>query len=416
MTELSRDDLIYDWNLEEAPPRPAHRATFDDESLRDGLQSPSVRNPTVEQKIEILHRIAGLGIDAVNLGLPGAGAHAVRDVTALANEIVAGKLHIDPNCAARTLEADIRPIAEIQQATGLSLEAAVFLGSSQIRLLVEDWDVQKLLKLTVDAVKFAKRHELRVMYVTEDTTRTHPTIVDQLYRAAIDHGATRVVVCDTVGHATPHGVRRLVGHVKRLIDATNPAVKLDWHGHRDRGLDVVNAITAYESGADRLHGAAIGIGERAGNCPMDTLLVNMKLLGYIDNDLTGMMSYVESVSRHTAVPIPSNYPVVGADAFETATGVHAAAVIKALERGDTWLANRVYSGVPADEFGLAQKIKVGPMSGRSNCVHWLKTHGHAVTEEHVTCLFDLAKVSNRVLADAEIEAALRGGAGPAGAE
>lgn len=406
MSEPTRDDLIYDWNLEEAPPRPTHRATFDDESLRDGLQSPSVRNPSVDEKIEILHKIAGLGIDSVNLGLPGAGAHAVRDVTALANEIVSQKLDIDPNCAARTLEADIRPIAEIQQATGLSLESAVFLGCSQIRQLVEDWDVKKLLQLTIDAVEFAKEHELRVMYVTEDTTRTHPDVVDQLYRAAIEHGATRVVVCDTVGHATPHGVRRLITHVKRIIDETDPSVKLDWHGHRDRGLDVINAITAYEAGADRLHGAGIGIGERAGNCPMDTLLVNMKLLGYIDNDLTGLMDYVEAVSRYTEVPIPSNYPVVGADAFETATGVHAAAVIKALERGDTWLANRVYSGVPADQFGLAQKITIGPMSGRSNCVYWLKSHGHEASDENVNTLFDLAKTSSRVLTDDEIDAAL----------
>ncbi len=408
MSEPTREDLIYDWNLEEAPPRPTHKATFDDESLRDGLQSPSVKNPSIDEKIEILHRIHALGIDSVNLGLPGAGAHAVRDVTALANEIVSQKMDIDPNCAARTLEADIRPVAEIQQATGLSIESAVFLGCSQIRLLVEDWDVKKLLKLTIDAVEFAKKHELRVMYVTEDTTRTHPKIVDQLYRAAIDHGADRVVVCDTVGHATPHGVTRLIRHVKAIINATNPAVKLDWHGHRDRGLDVINAIAAYEAGADRLHGAAIGIGERAGNCPMDTLLVNMKLLGYIDNDLTGLMNYVETVSKYTEVPIPSNYPVVGADAFETATGVHAAAVIKALERGDSWLANRVYSGVPADEFGLEQKITVGPMSGRSNCVYWLKRNGYDVTDANVAALFGAAKTSNRVLSDVEVKAALSG--------
>jgi len=408
MSEPTREDLIYDWNVEEAPPRPTHKATFDDESLRDGLQSPSVKNPSISEKIEILHRIHALGIDSVNLGLPGAGAHAVRDVTALANEIVNQKMDIDPNCAARTLEADIRPVAEIQQATGLSIESAVFLGCSQIRLLVEDWDVKKLLKLTIDAVEFAKKHELRVMYVTEDTTRTHPKIVDQLYRAAIDHGADRVVVCDTVGHATPHGVTRLIRHVKAIINATNPAVKLDWHGHRDRGLDVINAIAAYEAGADRLHGAAIGIGERAGNCPMDTLLVNMKLLGYIDNDLTGLMDYVETVSKYTEVPIPSNYPVVGADAFETATGVHAAAVIKALERGDSWLANRVYSGVPADEFGLEQKITVGPMSGRSNCVYWLKRNGYDVTDANVAALFGAAKTSNRVLSDVEVKAALSG--------
>ncbi len=406
MADPRREDLIYDWNLVDAPPKPTHRASFDDETLRDGLQSPSVHNPTIEQKVEVLHRIVDLGLDSVNLGLPGAGAHAVRDVTALANEIVKQKLPVDPNCAARTLEADIRPIAEIQQRTGLSLESAVFLGSSQIRLLVEDWDIRKLLKLTIDAVEFAKKQNLRVMYVTEDTTRTHPEIVDQLYRAAIEHGASRVVVCDTVGHATPHGVRKLIGHVKGIIRDTNPKVQLDWHGHRDRGLDVVNAVTAYEAGADRLHGAGIGIGERAGNCPMDTLLVNMKLLGYIDNDLTGLMRYVDVVSKYTKVPIPTNYPVVGSDAFETATGVHAAAVAKALARGDSWLANRVYSGVPADQFGLSQRIRVGPMSGKSNCVFWLQSHGYEATEERVERVFKAAKVADHVLSDREVEAAL----------
>lgn len=406
MSEPSREDLIYDWNTVDAPPKPTHKATFDDESLRDGLQSPSVRNPTIDQKIEILHRIHALGIDSVNLGLPGAGPHVVRDVTALAREITANGMDIDPNCAARTLEADIRPVAEIQQATGLSLESAVFLGCSQIRQLVEHWDIKKLLQLTIDAVKFAKSQELRVMYVTEDTTRAHPEIVDQLYRAAIDHGAERVVVCDTVGHSTPHGVRKLVGFVKDIIRDTNPDVKLDWHGHRDRGLDVINSIAAYEAGADRLHGAGIGIGERAGNTPMDTLLVNMKLLGYIDNDLTGLKDYAEAVSRYTDVPIPTNYPVVGTDAFETGTGVHAAAVIKALDRGDNWLANRVYSGVPADEFGLRQIIKVGPMSGRSNCVFWLREHGYDASTEQVDAVFEAAKTTDRILTDDEIRAVL----------
>lgn len=406
MSEPRREDLIYDWNTVDAPPRPAHRAAFDDESLRDGLQSPSVKTPSLGEKIEILHKIHALGIDSVNLGLPGAGPHAVRDVEALAKEIVRTGMKIDPNCAGRTLETDIRPIAEIQQRTGLSLESAVFLGSSQIRLLVEEWDVQKLLKLTIDAVSFAKKQGLRVMYVTEDTSRTHPHIVDQLYRAAIEHGASRVVVCDTVGHSTPHGVRKVISFVKEIIRSTDPTVQLDWHGHRDRGLDVVNAITAYEAGADRLHGAAIGIGERAGNCPMDTLLVNMKLMGYIENDLRGLMDYVRTVSRYTEVPIPKNYPVVGSDAFETATGVHAAAVAKALARGDTWLANRVYSGVPADEFGLEQKITVGPMSGRSNCVFWLQSRGIEPTEARVTCVFQAAKQANHVLSDDEVRAAL----------
>ena len=405
MAEPTREELIHDWNLAAPPERPRHRATFDDETLRDGLQSPSVTTPTIAQKIEILHEIAALGIDSVNLGLPGAGPHAVRDVTALAKEIVSGRVRIDPNCAARSLEADIAPVADIRDRTGLDIETAIFLGCSPIRLLVEEWDLKKLLRLTVDACDFAAKRGLRIMFVTEDTTRTQPEVIRQIYTAAIEHGAQRIVVCDTVGHADPRGAWNLVRFVKTEVIKDQP-VKLDWHGHRDRGLDVWNAITAYEAGADRIHGAGIGIGERAGNAPMEHLLVNMKLMGYIDNDLRTLPRYCRKVSEYVRVPVPSNYPVVGKDAFETATGVHAAAVAKALKRGDTWLANRVYSGVPAEEFGLEQVITVGPMSGKSNVVAWLEKRGMRVDDASVDRVFAAAKASDHVLSEAEVRTAL----------
>ncbi len=405
MNEPHRDDLIYDWNSKGDRPRPSHRPEFDDETLRDGLQSPSVFSPPIHQKVEILHEIAALGIDSANLGLPGAGPHAVKDVTALAREIASGRVRLDPNCAARTLEADIRPIADIVQATGVDIEAAIFLGSSPIRQLVEDWDIARLRKLTTDACDLCTRLGLRIMYVTEDTTRTPPEVVRELYTAAIEHGARRIVVCDTVGHSDPRGAWNLVRFVKSEIVKDQP-VKLDWHGHRDRGLDVWNAIAAYEAGADRIHGAGIGIGERAGNAPMELLLVNMKLMGYIENDLRTLPRYCRKVSEYVKVPVPTNYPVVGKDAFETATGVHAAAVAKAIRRGDAWLANRVYSGVPAEEFGLEQVITVGPMSGKSNAVAWLERHGLPTDEDTVARLFAAGKASNHVLSDTEARAAV----------
>jgi 2-isopropylmalate synthase len=240
------------------------------------------------------------------------------------------------------------------------------------------------------------------MFVTEDTTRTPPDVVARLYGQALDMGAHRLVVCDTVGHVTPDGVRALVRFVRGVArEHGKPDVPIDWHGHQDRGLAVVNTIAAYEAGADRLHGAGLGVGERAGNCPMDQLLVNLSLLGYLapDRDLTGLMAYVQAVSKYLDVPIPFNYPVVGNDAFETGTGVHAAAVIKALRRGDAYLANRVYSGVPADRFGLEQRIAVGPMSGKSNVVWWLEHHGYDAAPDRVDRLFDAAKASDRVLSD-----------------
>jgi 2-isopropylmalate synthase len=243
------------------------------------------------------------------------------------------------------------------------------------------------------------------MYVTEDTTRASPETVRRLYGLALDMGAQRLVVCDTCGHATPDGVRNLVRYVRRVAaDHGKPDVQVDWHGHNDRGLSVINSIAAYEAGADRLHATALGIGERTGNCPMDLLLVNLHLLGWWPEDrpLTSLKEYVRRVSEATHVPVPKNYPVLGPDAFETGTGVHAAAVIKALKRHDTWLANRVYSGVPADEFGLEQRIAVGPMSGKSNVVWWLEHNGYAADEDRVNRIFSAAKSSDRVLTDAEL--------------
>ena len=379
--------LLYDWNQRRGAPVPAAQAIeLDDETLRDGLQSPSAATPPIGQKIELLHAMVALGIDAVDLGYPGAGSDVLADVVALASEIRQERL----------------PIAAAQERSGQPIEAAVFLGSSPIRQYTEHWDIDFLARTTDQAVTLARSLGLEVNYVTEDTTRAQPGHLRRLYTTAIEAGARRICLADTVGHATPWGVGRLVRYVKRVVADTGEDVRIDWHGHRDRGLDIPNAIAALAAGADRVHACALGIGERVGNTPMDLLLVNLKLLGWIDRDLTGLPAYCATASHATGIPIPANYPVVGKDAFETSTGVHAAAILKAINRGDTWLANRVYSGVPADEFGRSQVISVGPMSGRANVAGWLAAHGLRDDPETVDRVFDKAKAANRVLADGEI--------------
>ena len=403
-TPTSREqDLIYDWNqVGDADAAPTKPIEFDDETLRDGLQSPSVLSPPIEKKVEILHVMASLGIQSVNIGLPGAGPHVQKQVLRLAREIVDAKLGMIPNCAARTLEADIRPIVEISQQAGIPIEAATFIGSSPIRQYAEDWELDRLLKHTEQAVRYTVESGLPNMYVTEDTTRARPETIRKLYTTAIECGARRVVITDTVGHATPSGVSALVAFMKQVVADTGEKVKIDWHGHRDRGLSIPNTLAAIRAGVDRVHACALGIGERCGNTPMDILLVNLKLLGWIDNDLGRLAEYCRLVSQATGVPIPANYPVVGHDAFRTGTGVHAAAVIKALNKNDAWLADRVYSGVPAGEFGLAQVIEVGPMSGLSNVHYWLSSRGFAVDDALIQAVFQKAKASNRVLEDDEI--------------
>src|SRR5688500_17121205 len=294
--------LIYDWNITE-PVRP-RAVLLDDETLRDGLQSPSVRCPTIDQKLEILHLIDKLGIDTANIGLPGAGPHVVADVERLAREIARQRLHVQANCAARTVIADIRPIAEISQRAGIPIECCTFIGSSPLRQYAEGWTLPQILALTEEAIGFAVGEGLQVMYVTEDTTRADPETLRQLYSTAIRAGARRVCIADTVGHATPAGAAAVVRFVAGVVDACGGGVGIDWHGHRDRDFAMANSLAALEAGATRLHGAAIGIGERVGNTPMDTLLVNLVLMGYLERDLGALVEYCEAVSAATGVAIP----------------------------------------------------------------------------------------------------------------
>ncbi|MBI3857523.1 MAG: 2-isopropylmalate synthase [Planctomycetes bacterium] len=360
-------DLIHDWNdAGDAPRRPARRIEFDDETLRDGLQSPSAVTPRVDQRLEILRLMDAMGIDTADIGLPGAGAAVAEDTLAIARAMAAEKMKIAPNCAARTLEEDLRPIAEIAQKTGRPVAAAM--------------------------------------------SRANPKDLEVLFLTALEAGASRLCLCDTCGHATPHGVAQLVGWTRRLLESRKLGhVRLDFHGHMDRGLGVWNSIAALQAGAHRLHGTALGIGERVGNAPMDQILVNLKLMGWIENDLTRLTEYCRKVSDYAQIPIPHGYPVVGRDAFETATGVHAAAIVKAMKKGDAWLADRVYSGVPAGDFGRVQEIAIGPMSGKSNVIHWLQLRGHAATDPLVAAILDRAKHSNRLLSDEEILDVVRKG-------
>jgi isopropylmalate/homocitrate/citramalate synthase len=404
---VNTSDLIYDWNrLYPQSLHPPGPVLLIDETLRDGLQSPSVRDPSIEQKLEILHLMESLGINYLDLGLPGAGPRAVEHVTALAREIVAHKMKIRAYCAARTHENDIRPVAEIVQKTGLPIEVAAFLGSSPIRRYTEGWSDDFLLQTTEKSVKYAVSLGLDVMYVTEDTTRCDPETVKRLNSTAIACGARAIVLCDTAGHATPMGTLALVKFViDQVINPSGEKIRLDWHGHCDRGLGTANAMAALVAGANSVHATALGIGERVGNTQMDQMLVNLKLIGippWDQQDLTGLKRYCEAVSIATGVPIPANYPVVGEDAFRTATGVHAAAVIKAYKKNDVELANTVYSGVPSHVFGLEQIIEVGPMSGKSNVQFWLERHGIPVSDHLIERIFRRAKASDHTLSEAEI--------------
>jgi 2-isopropylmalate synthase len=408
---MDEKDLVYDWN-EAEPSFDWSRVTgieLDDETLRDGLQNPSVVDPPIEDKIRLLHLMDRLGIHTADIGLPGAGPRAVADVTRLAREIADQGLNIAANCAARTVIADVRPVAEISQQVGIPIEACTFIGSSPIRQYAEGWTLDRILRSTHEAVTFAVTEGLPVMMVTEDTTRARPETLKAIYTEAIRCGAKRLCLADTVGHATPDGTRALVRFVlDEIVAPSGEDVGVDWHGHRDRGFGLANALAAIEAGATRIHGTALGIGERVGNTEMDLLLVNLKLLGAHEGDLTALPEYCQLTAEACRVPLIHCYPVVGADAFRTGTGVHAAAIIKAQAKGDDWLADRVYSGVPASLVGRAQEIEIGPMSGLSNVRYWLRAHGHDDSDEALCRrVFEAAKATDHTLTVEEIEALVK---------
>ncbi len=402
MDEQNGLDMIYDWNEKGETFKPKTRVMITDETLRDGLQSPSVTHPSIQDKVYLLYLMRCLEIDAADLGLCGAGERFKKDVTVLAREIANQHMPIVPQSAARTLEADIAPIADASQEAGIAIEACIFLGSSPIRQFAEGWNLDTLLRLTESSVSFAVKHSLPVMFVTEDTTRAKPEDLKRIYATAIRAGAHRICAADTVGHATPNGVRNLVRFLREAIDEIDPAVGIDWHGHKDRGLDIANTLAAIEAGADRVHACGLGIGERSGNTPMEILLVNLNLLGLGDRDLQGLPEYTQVVSQACGVPIPFNYPIVGADSFRTATGVHAAAIAKAVNRHDLWLSERVYCGVPASMVGREQGIEIGPMSGEHNVRAWLAKHNIEAHPLFIEKILAAAKRSNRILNEEEI--------------
>jgi 2-isopropylmalate synthase len=412
---MKESELIYDWNtidyeIARNPSNHPHGVWFDDETLRDGLQSPSARNPEIEQKIELIDYMEKLGIQKVDLGLPGAGPFHIGHIDAMLTHMGENGYELRPGCAVRTVVSDIEPLVELQAKHERQIQASAFLGTSPIRQFAEGWTMERILSTAEKAVTFAVDNDIPVMFVTEDTTRSKPEDIKAVYTRAIELGADRICVCDTCGHVTPNGVRKLLTFIQDEVipDAgvKRADIEVNWHGHQDRGLGVANNLAAVEAGADVIHGTALGVGERAGNAPLDQTLVNLSLMGVINNDLTALNDYMRKAHEYIEVALPHNYPVFGEDAFETGTGVHASAVIKAIKKGDQWLADRVYSGVPAQDFGLEQVIRIGHMSGRSNIIWWLQQNGYEVDDDMVAHLFEVAKGQRRMMSDEEVHAAI----------
>lgn len=395
--------LIYDWN-HGAKPRPCERAPvqLDDETLRDGLQCPSVKTPAIRDQKAFLHILASLGVHAIDIGLPASGAAQRASTLALAREVARARLPLSLNCAARTKLEDVHIVVDISQKAGIQIEVATFIGSSPIRQFAEGWDVRFIENAARKAIAETVKNGLPSMFVTEDTTRTRPEVLRRLCLSAIESGARRLCIADTVGFATASGAARIVSFLKKVIAESGEKVSLDWHGHQDRGLGLAAALAAWDAGADRLHGAFLGLGERSGNTPLDLLLVNLKIDGAINNDLSGLASCVGKVAEWMGVEIPFSYPVFGKDAYRTCTGIHASAMLKGLKKGNHEVSELVYSAAVPGWFGRNHTVEIGPMSGASNVVYWLEGRGLEPSADLVAAVLSHAKRSSRTLCDEDI--------------
>ena len=300
---------MYEWNERHDRLRGDRgtRARVVDETLRDGLQSTGIRDPSLEEKIQLLHAMTDVGVDMVCVGLPAAGERAARDVAELARAIASAKLPLRPTAAARTTEGDVRAVAEASQRAGTPIEVYAFIGGSPIRQMVEGWDTALLVSRVEIAARTAQREGLSFCLVTEDTTRSSPDVLRPLFRAAVNAGASRLCLCDTVGHADPSGATALIAFARQVLAEMGAAyVQLDWHGHNDRGLALANALAAVRAGIDRVHGTALGVGERTGNPRIEHLLVGLGEMGERPSpDARALERYGSMAASALDVVVPS---------------------------------------------------------------------------------------------------------------
>ncbi|MFC7979731.1 LeuA family protein [Streptomyces cinereoruber] len=402
-------DVWFSWNTMDVDPDPSGEAAVAgtgllfDETLRDGLQAPNVINPGLEQKLRIVDHMVRSGIRAADLGFPGSDPAAARECLEIARHVAARRHPLSLGYAGRTHPADVHAICEIAHQAQLPVDAYVFIGVSPIRQYVEDWDVASVERTIREAVRSCDREGVTFVLVLEDTVRCTPEVLTRIYDVAIDTGVTRLCLCDTVGVAVPTGTAALIRWTRYHFAERGHAMALEWHGHNDRGLALANSLTAHALGCARVHGTILGIGERTGNASLDQLVLNRVLDGGGHHDLMAIRAYAEYAEDVLGVPIPQNYPAFGADVFKTSAGVHAAAILKAHEKGDTLLKDAVYSSVPAALLGREQDVLIDEASGANNVRYWLTTRGFDSGEDAlVKAVLEKAKAGRGPLTDAQI--------------
>ena len=400
---MNYDKLFYDWSktgLSEIKSKA--KVTLLDESLRDGIQSSFVKTPNLEEQKRLIQAMDEVGIEFLDIGFPGSGKAVFDTIAALLAHVRQKSFRIVPTCAARTHRGDIQPIVELSEIFGSAIEPLVFVAASPIRQLVEEWTSNDILFLIEDSLRFSRSQGLNPTLVIEDATRSSKEILTAIYKLAMELDVHRIVLCDTVGFCTPDSTQRIVEWTFSYFAEHTYKMNLDWHGHNDKGLGVANSIRAFQSGCDRIHGTALGIGERAGNTAIDQLIVNLYLEGYGQWSTSKLKQYIVKSAQAYDITVPQNYPVFGDSVFSTASGIHASAIIKAEKTGNPDLTNYVYSAVPATDFDRKNTIEINATSGKSNVKYFLESKGLTFSDYHINEVLAYAKRIGRTLTSEEI--------------
>lgn len=370
-----------------------------DTSLRDGLQDAQIRHPSLEEKERLVDILVQVGVEAIDIAIPIARGSHLREAIQLARRIPS---NVTVACLARTDASDIQAAVDLAQGAGRPIETIVFCGASPLRRWVEDWDVTEITEWMAKSVNFASKQGLIPTVATEHTTQTEPEVIKQIYLAGLDNGGQKVCIADTSGAASPISTEKIIRFFRDEVLKSFNDVDIDWHGHNDRGLSVINSLVALSAGAQRVHGTAIGIGERAGNTPLEQMLINLKMARDPKRQDLGAISELATFAAEIFnVPVPPNYPGLGEKVYRTASGIHAAAELKAGQLG--LKGTTPYSAVSPEWVNRETDVVVGPLSGSHNVRFVAERLGIPATNEFIARALDVAKSANRILTDQDIK-------------
>jgi len=394
------DVFLYDWSANNG----LKKCYILDDTLRDGLQSVNLVSPNIDEKILLINYMINAGIDVITLSYPAMSKITEQESLIMLKHFTSVRAKVLPDFAARTLIKDIQPIVNLQEKTGIKVQAHLFIGCSALRQHIEKWNIEFIRDRIRESLYFAQQQNLQAVLVIEDGTRTDPTMLSEIVETAILYGAKGICIADTTGYADCAATKKIIEFTKHIVN--NNEIHLEWHGHNDRGLALANALTAIAEGIEVIHATSLGLGERTGNVPFEVLMANLFLYGCLDIDMKSVYEYAKATRKFTKALIAPNHPVVGDNVFTTATGTHAAAMYKAAQT-DCGLVDYVYSSIPAHVLGRKQQFEIGRMSGIASIVGKLIEMGLPQNHTIINEILEKAKKSNAILTQNELDTIIK---------